>query len=134
MSATGPKRAPAATLVIFGVTGDLTRRLLVPALANLRREGLIGDGLDIVGIGKHPSGSQGLADAENGPSHDRPRDRQLIGLFFANRDDVLRIGQQAAEGAKQAAKAKGYFRQIVEMCKDAGNERPELAYARKMAN
>jgi glucose-6-phosphate 1-dehydrogenase len=50
--AAGPRRAPAATLVIFGVTGDLTRRLLMPALANLRREGLIGNGLDIVGIGK----------------------------------------------------------------------------------
>jgi tetratricopeptide (TPR) repeat protein len=41
---------------------------------------------------------------------------------------------KAAEAAKQSAKAKGYFKQLVEMCKDAGNERPELAYARKMAN
>jgi tetratricopeptide (TPR) repeat protein len=41
---------------------------------------------------------------------------------------------KAAEGAKQAAKAKGYFRQLVEMCKEAGSERPELQYARKMAN
>ena len=41
---------------------------------------------------------------------------------------------KAAEGAKQTAKAKGYFKQLVEMCKDAGNERPELQYARKMAN
>lgn len=44
-------QAPAATLVIFGVTGDLTRRLLVPALANLRRENRIGDDLRILGIG-----------------------------------------------------------------------------------
>jgi tetratricopeptide (TPR) repeat protein len=41
---------------------------------------------------------------------------------------------KAAEGAKQAAKAKGYYKQLVEMCKDAGTERPELQYARKMAN
>jgi tetratricopeptide (TPR) repeat protein len=41
---------------------------------------------------------------------------------------------KAAEGAKQSAKAKGYFKQLVEMCKDAGHERPELQYARKMAN
>ena len=34
---------------------------------------------------------------------------------------------KAAEGAKQTAKAKGYYKQIVEMCKDAGTERPELA-------
>jgi tetratricopeptide (TPR) repeat protein len=41
---------------------------------------------------------------------------------------------KAAEGAKQASKAKGYFKQLVEMCKDAGAERPELQYARRMAN
>jgi tetratricopeptide (TPR) repeat protein len=41
---------------------------------------------------------------------------------------------KAAETAKQTAKAKGYFKQLVEMCKDAGTERPELQYARKMAN
>lgn len=41
---------------------------------------------------------------------------------------------KAAEGAKQTAKAKSYFKMLVEMCKDAGTERPELQYARKMAN
>ncbi|HEX6164842.1 MAG TPA: hypothetical protein VFZ31_15850 [Vicinamibacterales bacterium] len=41
---------------------------------------------------------------------------------------------KAAEGAKQTAKAKTYFKQLVEMCKDAGNERPELQYARKAVN
>jgi Tfp pilus assembly protein PilF len=41
---------------------------------------------------------------------------------------------KAAEAAKQTAKAKGYYKQLVEMCKDAGTERPELQYARKMAN
>jgi len=52
MTAAGVKPAPATTLVIFGVTGDLARRLLVPALVNLRREGLISDGFDILGLGK----------------------------------------------------------------------------------
>jgi len=46
-----PEQAPAATLVIFGANGDLTRRLLVPALANLRREDLVRDGLHILGVG-----------------------------------------------------------------------------------
>jgi tetratricopeptide (TPR) repeat protein len=41
---------------------------------------------------------------------------------------------KAAEAAKQTGKAKGYYKQLVEMCKDAGTERPELEYARKMAN
>ena len=50
-----------------------------------------------------------------------------------NRFLALYGGAQAAEKLKQTAKAKGYYQQIVEICKDAGNERPELANARKMA-
>lgn len=45
------RQAPPATLVIFGGSGDLARRLLVPALVNLGGDGLIGDTLDIIGIG-----------------------------------------------------------------------------------
>lgn len=44
--------APPVTLVIFGATGDLTRRLLMPALTNMTRLGLAGDGLRILGIGR----------------------------------------------------------------------------------
>ena len=43
-------KAPDATLVIFGATGDLTKRLLVPALVNLCGDGLLGR-LQIIGIG-----------------------------------------------------------------------------------
>ncbi|ARO29239.1 glucose-6-phosphate 1-dehydrogenase 3 [Rhizobium sp. NXC14] len=42
---------PPVTLVIFGATGDLTRRLLVPAIINLTRQGLVGEDLSILGIG-----------------------------------------------------------------------------------
>lgn len=55
-----PEQAPAATLVIFGVTGDLTRRLLVPALANLRRKELIGDRLHILGVGSRDMDDEAL--------------------------------------------------------------------------
>ncbi|HEY0270953.1 MAG TPA: glucose-6-phosphate dehydrogenase [Sphingomonas sp.] len=40
--------APPATLVIFGGAGDLSRRLLTPAIVNLTRDGLIGADLDII--------------------------------------------------------------------------------------
>ncbi|NSY19661.1 glucose-6-phosphate dehydrogenase [Neorhizobium sp. AL 9.2.2] len=46
-----PKKAPPVTLVIFGATGDLTRRLLIPAIINLTRSGLVGDDLAILGVG-----------------------------------------------------------------------------------
>ncbi|MAW98972.1 MAG: glucose-6-phosphate dehydrogenase [Sphingomonas sp.] len=42
--------APAATIVIFGATGDLTRRLLIPALANLCSDGLLSEDLKVIGV------------------------------------------------------------------------------------
>ena len=50
-----------------------------------------------------------------------------------NRFLALYGAGKAAEAAKQPAKAKGYYQQIVEICKDAAPDRPELVYARKMA-
>ena len=48
--ATGIAPAPPCTLVIFGAAGDLTKRLLMPALYNLAAAGLLSDGLTILGI------------------------------------------------------------------------------------
>jgi glucose-6-phosphate 1-dehydrogenase len=42
--------APACHFVIFGAGGDLTRRLLMPALYNLRLAGLLDDDFKIIGI------------------------------------------------------------------------------------
>ena len=55
-----PRQAPSATLVIFGGTGDLARRLLVPALAHLCSDGLIGDDLHIIGIGSREGTDEDL--------------------------------------------------------------------------
>jgi glucose-6-phosphate 1-dehydrogenase len=51
--------APAATLVIFGALGDLTRRLLTPSLLNLTQEKLIGDDFRVIGVG-HREGDDEL--------------------------------------------------------------------------
>ena len=57
MSQAQPKRAssrahPAdpCTVVIFGAAGDLTSRLVVPALYNMRRTGLLSDNFAVVGF------------------------------------------------------------------------------------
>ncbi|RYZ12747.1 MAG: glucose-6-phosphate dehydrogenase [Comamonadaceae bacterium] len=52
--------APAATLVIFGVTGDLSHRLLMPSLVNLTAAGLVGDDLQIVGVGRSEGDDESL--------------------------------------------------------------------------
>ncbi len=43
-------RAPPATLTIFGAGGDLTKRLVVPALYNLVRAGKLSDDFAIIGV------------------------------------------------------------------------------------
>jgi tetratricopeptide (TPR) repeat protein len=50
-----------------------------------------------------------------------------------NRFLALYGAGKAAEAAKEPAKAKGYYRQIVKICADAAPDRPELVYARRMA-
>src|SRR5512132_796989 len=40
------------TVVIFGATGDLTHRKLVPALYNLQRERLLPPGFNVVGFAR----------------------------------------------------------------------------------
>ena len=46
--------APAATLVIFGGGGDLTKRLLMPSLYNLRLAGLLDDRFAVIGVDRNP--------------------------------------------------------------------------------
>ena len=44
--------APPCTLVIFGASGDLTHRLLMPALYNLARAGSLDDGFRVIGVAR----------------------------------------------------------------------------------
>jgi glucose-6-phosphate 1-dehydrogenase len=46
--------APPCVMVIFGASGDLTKRKLVPALYNLRRGGLIPDQFAVLGVARQP--------------------------------------------------------------------------------
>ena len=50
----GSAAAPACTLVIFGARGDLTKRLLTPALYNLTGSGLLPDAFRVLGIDHSP--------------------------------------------------------------------------------
>ena len=51
--------APPCAMVIFGASGDLTKRKLIPALHNLRRGGLLSDDFAVVGVAR-----QSLTDDE----------------------------------------------------------------------
>ncbi len=55
--------APPTTLVIFGAMGDLTRRLLMPALTNMTRLGMLGADFSVLGIGIEPGDDAALRGA-----------------------------------------------------------------------
>jgi glucose-6-phosphate 1-dehydrogenase len=65
--AKGPETAPAGgeerrpapfLLVIFGASGDLTRRKLVPALYSLDKKGLLPERFALVGVARRPMGDE----------------------------------------------------------------------------
>ncbi len=49
-----PPPAPPSLMVIFGASGDLTRRKLVPALFNLRQSGLLPEEFAVLGVARQP--------------------------------------------------------------------------------
>jgi glucose-6-phosphate 1-dehydrogenase len=51
--------ADSCVLVIFGGAGDLTRRLLIPALCNLREAGLLSEHFAVLGIARTPMDTAG---------------------------------------------------------------------------
>ncbi len=55
-----PRPADPCTLVIFGAAGDLTKRLLLPALYNLAAAGLLSDAFTIVGVARADDSDNGF--------------------------------------------------------------------------
>jgi glucose-6-phosphate 1-dehydrogenase len=55
-----------AIMVIFGASGDLTKRKLLPALYHLEQSGLLPDKFAIVGVARRPLGNDFAADMRSG--------------------------------------------------------------------
>jgi glucose-6-phosphate 1-dehydrogenase len=56
----GTRRADPHVLVIFGATGDLAHRKILPALAQLARHGSLPDAFTVVGIARRQIGDEGF--------------------------------------------------------------------------
>ncbi len=54
VSVAGSRQAAPATMIIFGAAGDLTKRLVVPALYNLFRAGRLADTFSVIGVDHNP--------------------------------------------------------------------------------
>jgi len=53
-TAPGLSKAPPVALVIFGASGDLTTRKILPALARLADRGVLDDGFTLIGVARTP--------------------------------------------------------------------------------
>src|SRR5437899_9882235 len=60
-------------VVIFGASGDLTQRKLLPALVNLARDGLLPRDLAVIGLARRPMSDQDF--------------RRKMGESFRDKDD-----------------------------------------------
>jgi glucose-6-phosphate 1-dehydrogenase len=61
-AATSARPADPCCLVIFGASGDLTHRLLVPALYNLAASGLLPEAFALIGVARSESSSEAFRD------------------------------------------------------------------------
>lgn len=79
------KTAESCILVIFGATGDLTARKLIPALYNLAREGLLPSHFACVGFARRPKSNDQfrdeMRDAINQFSRSKPVNESLWKTF-----------------------------------------------------
>ena len=83
-----PKRAPPCVMVIFGGGGDLTRRLLVPAIYNLACGGLLDDSFSIVAVDWADLSTEAL----------RAQLDETMRVFVAQRKDNAAALQEEAWG------------------------------------
>jgi glucose-6-phosphate 1-dehydrogenase len=79
--ATTARPADPCCLVIFGASGDLTHRLLVPALYNLAAAGLLPDAFGLIGVARSPSSREAFREdlAKSLPQFaGRPIDQKVL--------------------------------------------------------
>ena len=89
-------RPPPATLTIFGAGGDLTKRLVVPALYNLVRAGKLPDGFAVIGVDHNDRTTEGwrqnlteMMQASHARARAAERNDRRAGLVMADPSHAL---------------------------------------------
>ena len=104
------RRAPPCALVVFGASGDLTRRKLVPALYNLEAGGSLPDHFATVGVARQPLSTEAFRAMMRAgvDEHSRRPPEEAVWRSFAERleyvtgefDDPATFQQLAAHLAR----------------------------------
>jgi glucose-6-phosphate 1-dehydrogenase len=147
----GRERVPDPVIMtIFGASGDLTKRKLLPALFHLEQNGLLPDKFAIVGVARRPLGDEFAADMRQGiiefggvDASDPKLDNfvKKIGYFALNFDDPThyaalnaeldRISSERGIGPHRLfylATAPEFFTGIVENLGAQGMSHPEQGH------
>jgi hypothetical protein len=107
------------------------------AIAAMRETATIEDGTDKSAVTPGPLAPArellGYMLLENNQPKDALTEFEAVMKKEPNRFLAIWGAAKSAEALKQNAKAKGYFKQLADMGKDAGSERAELQYARQMS-
>src|ERR1700677_3600561 len=81
MISSAPTKVPPTIAVIFGATGDLTHRKIVPAFYHLAKNKLLPEDFAIVGFARRPKSDadfrKGLSEALHEFSHTKPIDEEV---------------------------------------------------------
>ena len=92
-----PDVNPRCLLVIFGASGDLTQRKLIPALYDLFLAGILPEGLGVLGISRSQLGADGFRERCKDKCSTRNGHSEATWSSFAQRLDY-----HAADAAKQS--------------------------------
>jgi glucose-6-phosphate 1-dehydrogenase len=145
------KTRPPCSFVIFGASGDLTRRLLAPAIAHLSRDGAISPDFAIIGLARKPYEDQefrkyleGGAKEFTPPAQGRPGDLpatvQYIPGDFSDPAlyEKLKAALEGIESNRRSSRNRIFYLAtppeadptIVKHLGDSGLARPEKGWAR----
>ncbi len=140
--AAGAHKAPAATLVIFGAHGDLTKRLLMPALYDLAADDLLDDGFRVIGVDRVASDDAQWRDELTKTMQEFTHDKtaefyvehvdethwgwvtqrlSYVQADFTKPEDIKRLGEHATGNVVfYLAIASRFFGDVVEKLGEAG--------------
>lgn len=90
-------KLPATTLIIFGISGDLAQRKLLPALAALDQENHLPVNFKLVGLSRRQVGASDILTAQTSGLE---KYLEMMRLDMANPDDYAQLARQLPQGAQ----------------------------------
>jgi glucose-6-phosphate 1-dehydrogenase len=119
-----PRPADPCAFVIFGAAGDLTKRLLLPALYNLASGKLLPDGFALVGVARAPWSGDEFRDRMRAALKEFATD----GVDQKTADALLRHCVYVRGDLDDAATYEALKRQLADLARSAGTQGNGLFY------